>query len=133
MQQFSIFRLLIFVLLRFGPQFEDCVTKSSQLRVYRIRIYLNVHFLINLHVLQLFDSVLKLSILVNLQSHVLCKNIRFAQYFRFSKKCPKTHNTYYASRAKDTQKFAKKYLRENFANFDQQISAFQPFYFFQNI
>ena len=43
----------------------------------------------------------------------------------FEKNCPKTHNTYYASRAKDTQKFAKKYLRENFANFDQQISAFR--------
>ena len=56
MHQFSIFKFLISVLLIFVPQFEDFVTKSNQ-------SYMYVHFLI-------FDYVLKLSTLVNLQLHV---------------------------------------------------------------
>ena len=64
----------------------------------KIVLYLFVHFWINL---QLFDSVLKLSILVN----VMRKNVRFAQYFRFFENCVKSPKTYCTSCAKDKQKF----------------------------
>ena len=63
----------------------------------------------------MFDSVLKLSILVNLQSHVLCKNLRFAQITQ------KNPQKYGALCAKDAQNFTKKYLRENYANFAQKL------------
>ena len=64
----SIVKFQIYVSTIFVPQFENFVTKINQLS---INLNLNLfegHFGINL---QLFDSVLELSILANLQLHVL--------------------------------------------------------------
>ena len=75
--------------------------------------------------LQLFDSVLELSILVNLQKKVLRKNLRFAKLSvlrRLRKKMrQKVQNLLHFMR----KNLQINCLRENYANFAKKIWSFR--------